>query len=136
MKKTIILLMTILGLSSCSEKKDSLIGLWDDIIKLSTKNVTLTAKTDSVTITTEGDWWWINSISFDDSTYIYYNRKDIDLESDSYSIKEDFFIVERRDKNTLFVKLYENSTNRKRGMSITLEAGDYFDYINITQAAD
>ena len=136
MKKTIILLMTIVGLSACSHREEQLTGIWDDIIKLSTKDVDLTAKTDSVTITTEGNWWWINSISFEDSTYSYYNREDIDLESDSYSIKEDCFIVERRDKNTLFIKLYENSTNKKRGMSITLEAGDYFDYINITQAAD
>lgn len=136
MKKTIILLMTIVGLSACSHREEQLIGIWDDIIKLSTKDVDLTAKTDSVTITTEGNWWWINSISFEDSTYSYYNREDIDLESDSYSIKEDCFIVERRDKNTLFIKLYKNSTNKKRGMSITLEAGDYFDYINITQAAD
>ena len=91
---------------------------------------------DSVIVTTEGDWWWIDGILFEDSTYSYYHREDINLESDSYSIKEDCFIVERRDKNTLFVKLNENKTGNGRIMNISLEAGNYFDYVNIKQAAN
>ena len=133
--KSMILFLSIFIAVSCSDKKD-LIGKWDDVIKLSTKNVNLAAKTDSVTITTEGDWWWITRISFEDSSYVYYNRQDINLESDSYSIKEDDFTVERRDKNTLFVKLNENNTGNVRSMNIGFQAGDYFDYVNIKQAAD
>jgi hypothetical protein len=133
LNKIIILFAGIFFMISCSDKEDP-IGKWDDIIKLSTKNVNLKVETDSIIITTEGDWWWIDGISFEDSTYIYYHREDINLESDFYSIKEDCFLVERRDKNTLFVKLNENKTGNVRIMKISLEAGDYFDYVYIKQA--
>ena len=135
MNKVFFLFIGILFMISCSDKEDP-IGKWDDIIKLSTKNVDLAVETDSIIITTEGDWWLIGAISFEDSTYIYYNREDINLESDSYSIKEDNFLVERRDKNILFVKLNENKTGNVRIMNITLEAGDYFDSVSIKQAAN
>lgn len=135
MKKIMILIASIFILTSCSDKEDP-IGIWDDNIKLSTKNVDFDAKTDSVTITTEGDWWWIDAITFEDSTYSYYGREDINLESDSYSIIEEQFLVERRDKNTLFVKINENNTGEERIMNITFEAGNYFDYVNIKQAGN
>lgn len=135
MNKVFILILGIFLISSCSDK-EVLIGKWDDNIKLSTKYVELAAKADSVTITTEGDWWWINGITFKDSTYQYYQREDINLESDSYSIKEDCFVVERRDKNTLFIKLVENTSGKERSVNITLEAGNYFDYVKIKQAAN
>ena len=132
-----ILIMGVFILFSCSEKEENqLIGKWDDIIKLSAKNVKLTYKTDSVTITTEGDWWWIDDISFEDSTYSYNNRDDINLESDSYSMKEEHFVVERQDKNTLFVKIDQNNSEIERKMNITLEAGNYFDYVTIVQSAN
>lgn len=130
-----ILFASIFILTSCSDKEDP-IGKWDDNIKLSTKNVDFAAKTDSVTIKTEGDWWWIDAITFEDSTYSYYGREDINLESDSYFIIEEQFLVERRDKNTLFVKINENNTGEERIMNITFEAGNYFDYVNIKQAAN
>jgi len=130
-----ILFFGLFILSSCSDK-EVIDGKWDDNIKLSTKSVELTSKLDSVTITTEGDWWWIDAVSFEDSTYSYYGRKDINLESDSYSIIEEQFLIERRDKNTLFIKIDENNTGNERVMNITFEAGDYFDYVTIKQAGN
>ena len=135
MKKTLTLIISLFFLLSCADKQDPE-GLWDDIIQLSTKSARLKATTDSVTITTGGDWWWINGIEFNDSTYIYYNREDIDLESDNYSIQENCFLVERRDKNTLFVQLDENTIGNERSMIISLEAGDYFDTLVIHQEAE
>jgi predicted protein tyrosine phosphatase len=126
-----LLIIIAFSVSSCEEP----IGKWDDNIKLSTRYVEFNAKADSAIITTQGDWWWIDGISANDSTYQYHNRKDINLESDSYTIKEDFFVVERRDKNTLFVKFEENLTKEERLMIIGLEAGDYFDYVKIKQLA-
>ena len=134
MNKVIILFFSIILISSCSDKK-ALIGKWDDIIKLSTNSVEFGAKTDSVSITTGGDWWWVNGITVNDSSYSVYDREDVDLESDSYIIKEECFVVERRDKNTLFIKLDENETGDERVMIIALEAGDYFDHVVIRQAA-
>lgn len=129
-----ISLVIIILLVSCSDKKDP-IGKWDDNIKLSTKYAEFSVRTDSITINTQGDWWWVNGISVNDSIYNFYGREDIDLESDSYTIKEDFFVVERRNKNTLFIRMEENYTGKDRLMTITLEAGDYFDYVNIKQLA-
>lgn len=128
-------MISIVGIfifSSCSDK-EHLNEKWDDNIKLSKKHVVFSAQTDSVTIMTEGDWWWIDGISFEEHTYNYYNREDINLELDSYSIREEYFIVERRDKNTLFVKIFENKNEVEREMNITLKAGNYFDYVKITQ---
>ena len=135
MNKIFIVILSIFLINSCSDKEDP-IGKWDDIIKLSTKNVEFAAKADSVTITTGGDWWWINGISLGDSTYSYYNREDINLESNSYIIMEDCFVVERRDKNTLFVKLDENNSENERLLTIVLEAGNYFDYVNVRQSVN
>ncbi|PLW95330.1 MAG: hypothetical protein C0591_11220 [Marinilabiliales bacterium] len=135
MNKVIFLFLSIILISSCS-KKDTPIGLWDDNIKLSTKNVEFGVNADSVVITTEGDWWWVAEITLNDSSYSYYNNENINLESDSYTIIEDHFVVERRDKNTLFIKLDENMTGEERVMIITLEAGDYFDHVKINQLAN
>ena len=133
--KRIIYCLSLLFIGvSCSDKEDP-IGIWGDIIKLSTKSAEFSAKADSVTIKTEGDWWWVNEISINDNTYSYYHRSDINLQSDHYSIKGDCFVVERRDKNTLFIKMEENLTGEDRLMTVVIEAGDYFDYVNIKQAA-
>ncbi|MBZ0242647.1 MAG: hypothetical protein K8F24_05490 [Bacteroidales bacterium] len=135
MNKAIILILGVFFMISCSDKKENPIGKWDDNIKLSTKHVVFSSETDSVTITTEGEWWWIDGISFEDSTYSYYNRDDINLESDSYSIEEEQFVVERRDKTILFVKIKENNTGIERKMNISLQAGNYFDHVTIMQSA-
>lgn len=135
MKKAVILLIGIIILASCSDDEE-LIGQWEDNIHLSTNSVEFSSKTDSVTITTQGDWWWVNGITFDDSIYNYYSQEGIDLESDNYLIEAEDFIVEKRDKNTLFVKISENTSSSPRIMSITLEAGDYFDYVTITQSGN
>lgn len=134
MKKSVFMFLSILIFTSCSDKEE--IGKWSDIIKLSTKNVEFTSEMDSVTITTEGDWWWVENISFEDSTFLLHERDDINLESDYYRITEDQFLVEKRDKHTLFVKFNENNTGKDRVMNICLEAGDYFDYVKIMQAGN
>jgi hypothetical protein len=133
--RIIILLLGIFFTISCFRKDDT-IGKWADNIKLSKKSVDLKAETDSVIITTKGDGWWVDGISFEGSRYSYYHREDINLESDSYLIKEDCFVVERRHKNTLFVKLNKNCTGHERIMTISLEAGDYFDGVTVKQAAN
>jgi len=123
-----LLIVFIITLLSCSDKKE---GDWDDNIKLSARAVELTALSDSVTITTGGSWWWITDVSVN-SDYIY-GFKDINQEADSYTIKQDCFVVERRNKHTLFIKVEENPFNIQRIITVGLEAGDYFDRVTITQ---
>ncbi len=138
MKTVIVLVISILFIFSCGEKDrpDRLDGDWDDNILLSTKNVTFKASMDSVSITTGGDGWWIDAISLDTVVYTYYNREDIDFEADSYSIQENDFLVERRNKKTLFIKLNANTTGKERIMNVSLQAGDYFDSVTVIQAAN
>jgi hypothetical protein len=138
MKKSIILILSVFLMYSCNSnsKEKILTGKWNDIIKLSTRNVEFSANEDSLTITTKGDWWWINGVSIGDILYNTHNMPDINLESNSYVIKGDGFVVERRNKNTLFVKLSKNNTGEERLMKIMLEAGDYFDGVSIKQAAN
>jgi hypothetical protein len=67
-----------------------------------------------------------------DSTW-YCDFIGIDIQSDRYKIKQSCFEVERRDKNTLFIKVDENPNSAKRIVTVGLEAGDYFDRVTITQ---
>lgn len=130
MKKNLsmALFFVLVILYSCSEKE---IGKWDDNIKLSTKAVEFSALPDSVTITTGGDNWWVSDVSV--NSVWFSGFKDINLEADSYRIKRDCFVVERRDKNKLFIKVDENPLTVQRNITVGLQAGDYFDRVTITQ---
>jgi len=125
-----LLVAFMITLLSCSELRKE--GDWDDNIKLSTKAVVFSALSDSVKITTVGSWWWISDVSVN-SDWFYGFNSDVNLEADSYIIKKDCFVVERRDKHTLFIKVEENPLNIQRIITVGLEAGDYFDRVTITQ---
>ncbi|MCE4562924.1 hypothetical protein INQ51_01255 [Maribellus sp. CM-23] len=119
-------------LSSC--EKDDPIGIWGDIIKLSSNSAEMKASTDSVSFSTEGTWWWVTDIVVGDSTY--YRFENIDLEGYNYSIQVGDVVVERRDTTTLFIKAGANTTGAVRKISVGLEAGDYFDRVHIQQKTE
>jgi len=120
---------------SCSNSNnDRPDGQWDDNIKLSEKDVTFKSTSDSITITTEGDWWWITGITINNEHFAIPDN--INIQSDSYVIKQDCFTVEKKDKNTLYIELEENQTSAERIVVVELEAGDYFDRVIITQSAN
>jgi hypothetical protein len=127
-----LLLICVIALYSCSERR-AMDGDWDDCIKLSVKTVEFSPLADSVTVTTGGSWWWITDVAVNGNDF--YGFTDVDLTADSYVIKQDCFIVERRDKNTLVIKVEANPLNEQRVISVGLEAGDYFDRVIITQRA-
>ena len=132
MKRTIyivLLVALVVVLNACSKDDD---GHWSDIIKLSANEADFSATGDSISITTEGDWWWVTEVRVD--SVDYYNFKDVDLESNNYTIQDDCFVVERRGKNSLFIKVDENMSNNSRVVVVELEAGDYFDRVTINQA--
>jgi hypothetical protein len=106
-------------------------GRWSDIIKLSTKSAEFSSLGDSIIITTKGDWWWLSGIVVDNMNY--HDFDGINILADTYTAKRDCFVFEKRDKNTLFIKLEPNPLNTKRIVVFELEAGDYFDKITITQ---
>lgn len=128
--KSLITLMVIFFLTfSCSKGE----GDWSDIIKLSTKTVEFSSSANTITITTEGDWWWISLVSVNDNDF--YNFEDIDLTSDNYLIIRDCVIIEKTDNYTFSISVDENSLDIERIIRIGVTAGDYNDNVVITQAA-
>jgi hypothetical protein len=125
-----LLLSAGIVLFSCSDEEIE-IGKWDDCIHLSTRSVDFGSHADSVVITTQGSWWWVTDVNVDN--LYFYDFKVVDVESDNYRIEQDCFVVERRDKHTLFVKVDANPFNVQRIVTVGLEAGDYFDRVTITQ---
>lgn len=118
-----------LFLTSCGDEK-SLIGKWDDNIHLSTRKVTLSNKADSATITTKGTSWWIDSITIGDKTF----GNSVGGTSTGTVLSEGDVTISRKTVNSLFVKVGENTTGSPRVVKISLESGDYFDGVTITQA--
>lgn len=131
--KTIGFLLILLALGSCS-KNDEPIGKWDDNIKLSQKEAQFSSAKDSIIITTEGKWWWITEISLNGNSN--FDLSGIDLTSDNFTIDETEFKVERRDTTEIYIEMSKNQTDSVRTLVIGLEAGDYFDGIKVTQAAN
>lgn len=127
----IIFLATLAIISSNCADKMTKEGDWDDCIKLSTKSVEFNSFKDSVFIKTGGTGWWVTDVSVNEQ--YFYNFENINLTANYFFIKQDCFTVERRDKNTLFIKVEENPLSTKRIITVGLEAGDYFDRVTITQ---
>ncbi len=116
--------------NSCA--KTEITGLWDDIIKLSQKEVEVPAEKNSVLITTQGEWWWISDITFNDTLI---DKGNIDTTQDNFIIEHPEFSIERRNKTEIYIRMNENTSESPRILNIWLEAGDYFDSIKITQQA-
>ena len=127
MKKSTTFILSILFANLCL----SSCGLWKDNIKLSTRSSVFSGNGDSILITTKGGGWWLTGITVD--TNRFYHFDGIDVLADSYTVKQDCFVFERRDKYTLFIKLDENPLNVNRIVNVVLQAGDYHDGVKITQ---
>lgn len=127
-----ILGILFLSLLSCDSKDP--IGKWDDNIKLSEKEVNVTAEANKVLITTKGTWWWIDEISVNGEHD--FDVSDIDTSRENFLIEEDVFIIERRNVNEIHISISKNDSGSERILFIGLQAGDYFDGIWLKQAAN
>lgn len=131
--KKLLLLISLFTIISCSKDKETPIGIWDDNIKLSQKEVEFDANENTIIITTEGEWWWITEIRFNDS---YINIEDLDTTLDDFIIEETEFKIERKSATEIYISMSENLGDTDRELGIGLEAGDYFDHIKVTQSAN
>lgn len=128
--KTIILLVVLTFLSCSKKNEQQSIGKWDDNIKLSQKKVEFSNKKSSVKITTKGKWWWIDNLQFNGRD-IEFDREKTNLEN--FIIEKTEFKIERKNSQEIYINMNENKTNKDRTLIISLEAGDYFDGIKVTQ---
>ncbi len=133
-EKLIFGIISILLLSLASCNSDDPIGKWDDNIKLSEKEVTISAESNSLVITTGGTWWWINGIGLDDDWS--YDISGIDTTQDDFLIEENEFTIERKNANEIHISLTENQSDVERTLTIGLQAGNYFDGIKIIQVGN
>lgn len=125
----LLLAAFVVSASSCLEGERS-IGKLNDSIKLSTRKADFSASNDSIIITTKGTWWWVNDISVN-GNYLVFNP--VETEKENFAINGDWFSIERCDNQKLIVRVSENRSSKDRNIKITLEAGDYFDYIDVNQ---
>lgn len=110
-----------------------MIGDWDDEIGLSSKNIQFSAKGDSAIITTQSEWWWLSEIRANGEEFYGF---DIDSSDDYFSIKVDSITFERRGKTSMMIKVEANPTSSERNFAVGLQAGNYFDNINIMQESN
>ena len=107
-------------------------GKWDDNIKLSQNTVTLNSNENSITITTESTYWWLNGI--------YLNNNSVDIANvDKVSknfviINPDFQVERKEDGKKIIITLNQNNTNSERVLVISMQNGDYFDGVKLIQA--
>jgi len=117
---------------ACSANDDPVYGKWGDIIKLSEKELSVNAESNSIVITTKGTWWWLNGIELDDNQNYDFSRTD--TTQDNFLIEETEFNIERRNANEIHIFLTENESDSDRILTVFLQAGDYFDRITVTQS--
>ena len=127
-------IISILFLNAASCGADEPNGKWDDSINLSEKEVTISAESNSLVITTVGTWWWINGIGLDDDWS--YDISGIDTTQDDFLIEENEFTIERKNVNEIHISLTENQSDVERTLTIGLQAGNYFDRIEVIQSGN
>ena len=131
--KIIGFLLVLTSTISCSES-DQPIGKWDDNIKLSQKEVQLSVDNDSMVITTEGSWWWIDGIYLNGSSS--FDRNEIDTTAENFVIDETVYRIERKNATEIYIEMTKNETGIERKLMIALQAGNYFDSITVSQSSN
>ncbi|MDV7139882.1 hypothetical protein R3X28_13390 [Maribacter sp. TH_r10] len=131
--KIIGFLLVLTSTISCSES-DQPIGKWDDNIKLSQKKVQLSVDNDSIVITTEGSWWWIDGIYLNDTSS--FDRNEIDTTAENFVIDETVYRIERKNATEIYIEMTKNETGIERKLMIALQAGNYFDSITVSQSSN
>lgn len=125
-----ILLLIMSAHNSCN-KRGQLIGIWDDEIKLSQKNVNFDSNANSVTISTESANWWIHTISLDKNSL---DITGVNTLEHNFVFTSPEIQVERKDGKKLIIIVSPNFSNKERVFNIGLQDGNYSDGITITQS--
>lgn len=129
-KSTIYIAFLLIGISTMSCKKNN-DGLWKDDIKLSSKDVVLTSLPQSKTITAQSTNWWLSDISLNGNNV---DLSNIDKLAKTFVITQPEFRIERlEDGKKIIISMTANNTNADRTLLISMQNGDYFTGIKVTQ---
>ena len=117
-------------------QKDLLIGQWDDNIKLSEKEVTLSWTGDTARITTEGRHWWIDGIRLNGELYYEptLTERETLARTGSFDVVCDWLKVSCRDY--VITLIAAPNGPEVRTFDISLSSGDYFDNITGRQEGE
>ena len=127
------LLSCLFLLVACGNSEDDIVGKWDDNIKLSQKEVSVSGESNAIDITTEGTGWWIAEIFLDNKNY---DLSETNTIAEDFVISKEEFSISRTDAKKLHIEIFANTTGEDRVLKIFLQNGDYFDSISIRQARD
>ncbi|MDR3272544.1 MAG: hypothetical protein LBT29_03560 [Flavobacteriaceae bacterium] len=134
MKKYLIILASVLFMFSCDES--SPVGLQDDTIKLSTKELSIGAEGGTAVVTSEGNHWALN--------WVYTNGapippQDMVITTQNYEkikFESDWFTIFKENSQKLVFTISANKTGQQRGLSVGLMDANYGTYISLTQSAE
>lgn len=118
---------------SCNKLIEDKDGDWDDNIKLSTRLVNFTGTQNIVEIKTQNTWWWINSVNTNNEYFMPKYQTNM-FDKENIIVNTDWLTVERKDGKTIELTATNNTTQSKRTATISLQAGNYFDYITVIQS--
>ena len=121
----------VLAAMSCDFARSE--GDWDDNIHLSTKSVDLPAEATSTMITTGETGWWVESYGWNGD---WSSAVGDDTIEENFIIEAEEFTIERRNGTEIHITLTENPTSDERVLVISLQNGNYFDDVTITQAGN
>lgn len=123
------------SLTSCNNNSPEIDGLCEDSIRLSTGYANFGANQESVTITTEQEWWWFSDITIGNDIYQAEYQTNM-FDKEYVSVDADWLTVERLDAKTIKLTVEPNSTGEDRSAYVHLQAGNCFNHIAVTQTKD
>lgn len=127
MKKILFVVLFVISgvwLVSCSDSDKV------DTILISQKTVEFPAKSDSITLTTQGTNWQIKAMVLNGTFFYVYDRGE-----DTLVVDRIWCRIERRGRQKLFIKVDSNSSGEIRQANIALEDNGYQEYIKVIQQA-
>lgn len=136
-------------------KSDLKEGKWGDIIKFNTKEASFGVDGGTKIITSKGDWWWIlPSISVGKDYISLENNPDIEIEMgkakgwdnpnviydegadmEIKKITGEWYTITKDTYKSLIIETKPNETALPRSFVLHIEAGNYFDYITVSQSS-
>ncbi|MDX6181712.1 hypothetical protein SGQ44_05770 [Flavobacterium sp. Fl-77] len=113
---------------SCDRNED---GKADDDIKLSKKDIIMESSQSSYTVETRSTDYWLNEIFLDGKAT---DLSTINNLGKNWIVVHPEYQVERKeDGKKIVITMNKNNSNADRILMITLQHGNYFDGIRVTQ---